>query len=67
VPEKIYILVITLAERHKSGNDVIPGGVAVIERLVTEPMSQTVDTEGGLLNEEAGQKLADAITPGTGG
>jgi hypothetical protein len=31
---------------------VITGGVAVIEWLITEPVGQGVDAEGGLLNEE---------------
>lgn len=49
--ELVMEVVVTLAESDKSGNDVITGGVAIIEGLVTEPMGERVDTEGSLLNE----------------
>ena len=43
---------VTFSESDESGDNVITGGVAVIEWLITEPVGQGVDAEGGLLNEE---------------
>ena len=45
-------IVVTLTESHKSRDDMVTRRVAVVKRLVTEPMSQGVDTECGLLDEE---------------
>lgn len=45
-------IVVTLTESDDCGDDVIPGAVAVIEGLVTEPMGKRVDAEGGLLDKE---------------
>jgi len=45
-------VVITLAESDKSSDDVIARRVTIVERLVTEPVSERVDAEGGLLDEE---------------
>lgn len=50
--ELVMEVVITLTKSNESGNDVISWGVAVIEWLVTEPVCQRVDAEGGLLDEE---------------
>jgi DNA replication initiation complex subunit (GINS family) len=44
-------VVITLAKSDESCDEVITGRVAVIEGLVTEPVSQRVDAESSLLNE----------------
>jgi hypothetical protein len=44
-------VVVTLTEGDKSGDDVITGRVAIIERLVAEPVGKRVDTEGSLLDE----------------
>lgn len=49
--ELVVEVVVALAEGHESGDDVITGRVAVVERLVTEPVSQGVDAEGGLLDK----------------
>lgn len=53
--ELVVEVVVTLSESDESGNDVISGAVTVVERLVTEPMSERVDTEGSLLDEEDAQ------------
>jgi len=45
-------VVVALTKSNKSSDDVIARRVAVVERLVTEPVSKRVDAEGGLLNEE---------------
>jgi hypothetical protein len=45
-------VVVALTKGNKGGDDVVPGRVAVIERLVTEPVGKRVDAEGGLLDEE---------------
>lgn len=45
-------VVVTLAESDKSSDDVIARRVAVVEGLITEPVSKRVDAEGGLLDEE---------------
>ena len=45
-------VVVTFAEGHESGEDVITRGIAVIEGLVAEPVGEGVDAEGGLLDEE---------------
>jgi hypothetical protein len=45
-------VVIPLTKSDESSNDMITRAVPVIERLFTEPVSQTVDAEGSLLNEE---------------
>ena len=50
--ELVVEVVVTLTKSDKSSDDVITGRVAVIEWLITKPMCQRVDTEGGLLDEE---------------
>jgi len=45
-------VVVALTKSNESSDDVIARRVAVVERLVTEPVGKRVDTEGGLLNEE---------------
>lgn len=50
--ELVVEVVVALTESNESGDDVIPGRVAVVEGLVTEPVSKRVDAEGGLLDEE---------------
>lgn len=50
--ELVVEVVVTLAKSHKSGDQVVTRRVAIIEWLVAEPVSQRVDAEGGLLNEE---------------
>jgi len=50
--ELVVEVVVALTESDDGGDDVITGRVAVVERLVTEPVGKGVDTEGGLLDEE---------------
>ena len=39
---------VALTDGAESSEEVITGSVLVVERLVSEPVSQGVDTEGGL-------------------
>jgi hypothetical protein len=50
--ELVVEVVVALAEGDEGGDHVVPGGVAVVEGLVPEPVRQGVDAEGGLLDEE---------------
>ena len=50
--ELVVEVVVTLTKSDESSDDVVTGRVAVIEWLITKPMGQGVDTEGGLLHEE---------------
>ena len=50
--ELVVKVVVAFSERDESGNDVVTRRVAVVEGLVTKPMGQGVDAEGGLLDEE---------------
>lgn len=43
---------VTFAKCDKGGEDMVARGVAVIEGLVTKPVSERIDAEGGLLDEE---------------
>ena len=59
---------VTLTEGDKGSDDVITRRVAVVEWLVAEPVSQGVDAEGGLLNEENSEdtsidKSAHPVSP----
>ena len=45
-------VVVPLAKYHESGEDVVPGAVTVIKRLVAEPVGKGVHTECSLLYEE---------------
>ena len=62
--ELVVEVVVTLAECDQSSDKVIAGRVAVIEGLVTEPVSQGVNAEGSLLNEaNAEDTSVDVATP----
>lgn len=50
--ELVVKVVVALTEGDESGDDMITRRVAVIERLITEPVSKRVDAEGSLLDEE---------------
>jgi len=50
--EFVVEVVVTLTKSNKSSDGVVTRRVSVVEWLVSEPMGQGVDTEGGLLNEE---------------
>ena len=45
-------VVVAFAEGDEGGDDVVAGGVAVVEWLVAEPVGEGVDAEGGLLYEK---------------
>ena len=46
--ELMVEVVVALTDGAESSEEVITGSVLVVERLVSEPVSQRVDTEGGL-------------------
>lgn len=50
--EFVVEIVVSFSKSDQGSQDVVTWGVAVIEWLVTKPMSKGIDTEGGLLNEE---------------
>lgn len=50
--ELVVEVVVSLAKGDERSDDMVPGAVAVIEGLLSEPVGQTVDTEGCLLDEE---------------
>ena len=59
---------IALAQCHKGSDNVISGRVAVVKGLVAEPVSERVDTESRLLNEEDAKntsidETAHPVTP----
>ena len=61
-------VVVALAECDKCSDDVVTRRVAVIEWLVTEPVSQGIDAESGLLDEEDSEnasvdETAPPVTP----
>lgn len=50
--ELVVEVVVTLTESDKGSDDVVPGAVAVVKGLVSEPVGKRVDAEGSLLDEE---------------
>lgn len=50
--ELVVEVVVSLSESDEGSNDVVPGAVAVIEGLLSEPVGKRVDAEGCLLDEE---------------
>ena len=50
--ELVVEVVVTFTESSQGSDDVITGRVAIVKWLVTEPVSQGVDAEGSLLNDE---------------
>lgn len=46
--ELVVEVVVAFSDGAKSGEEVVAGGMLVIERLVSEPMGERVDTERGL-------------------
>jgi hypothetical protein len=62
--ELVVEVVVTLTKGDKSGDNVVTGRVAVIERLVAEPVGKRVDAEGGLLDEANTEDTSvDETTP----
>ena len=50
--ELVVEVVVSFTKGDEGGDDVVTGRVAVIERLLAEPVGKRVDAEGGLLNKE---------------
>ena len=50
--ELVVEVVVTFSESDESGNDVVTRRVAVVKGLITKPVGQRVNAEGGLLDEE---------------
>lgn len=48
-------VVVSLTQSSEGGDNVVSRAVTIVEWLVAEPMSQTVNTEGRLLNNEDAQ------------
>ena len=46
-------IVIALSDSDEGGNHVIAGCVLVIERSLTEPVSEGIDTKGGLFADQS--------------
>ena len=65
--EFVVEVVVPFTESYKSRDDVVARRVPVVERLVTKPMSERVDTECGLLDEEDAQDacIDEATVPVT--
>ena len=66
--ELVVEVVVALTKSDKSSDDVVTGAVAIVEGLVTEPVSEGVDAEGGLLDEEDAEnasvdKASEPVTP----
>lgn len=53
--EFVVEVVVTFTEGDNGGDKVVTGRVAVIEGLFTEPVGERVDTESGLLDDEAAE------------
>ena len=47
--ELVVEVVVAFSDGAEGGEEVVTGSVLVIERLVSEPMGERVDTEGGLV------------------
>jgi len=45
-------VVVSLADGDQSGDEVVTGSVLVVESVLSEPMSQRVDTESGVVDEQ---------------
>lgn len=66
--ELMVEVVVALSHGDKGGDEVVAGGVAVIERTLTEPVGKRVDTEGGVMDKDetkdGGKEVASApVTP----
>lgn len=66
--ELVVEVVVALTQRDQRGDDVVAGAVAVVERLVAEPVGERVDAESGLLDEEDAEdagvdEAAHPVTP----
>ncbi len=66
--ELMMEVVVALTESDESGDHMVTRRVAVVEWLITEPVSQRVDAKGGLLHEEDAEdaaidEAAEVVTP----
>jgi len=66
--ELVVEVVVSLAKGNESSDDMVTRRVAVVEGLVTEPVGQGVDAEGGLLDDEDAEDTAvdvaaEPVTP----
>ena len=50
--ELVVEVVVALAKSHQGSNNMVARRVTVVEGLISKPVGQRVDAEGGLLNEE---------------
>jgi hypothetical protein len=62
------VIVVSLAECDEGGENVIFGGMSVVEGLITKPMGKRVDTESGMVNKDKSTdtgevKSTSPITP----
>lgn len=53
--EFVVEVVISFAERDEGSDDVVTRAITVVKRLFAKPVSETVDAEGSLLNNEDAQ------------
>lgn len=62
--EFVVEVVISLAQSDECSDDMVAGAVAVVEGLLAEPVSQRVDTESSLLDDEDAENGGiDEATP----
>lgn len=66
--ELVVEVVVALTHGDESSEHVVTRGIAVVERLIAEPVSQGVDAEGGLLDEEDAENTSvdestEPVTP----
>lgn len=61
--ELVVEVVVALAQGDEGGDEVVTGRVAIVEGLVSEPVGEGVDAEGGLLDKQgAAQTGVDEAT-----
>ena len=65
--ELVVEIMISLTQCNDCSNDMIAWAVAVVKRLIAEPVRKGIDTESGLLNEENPKNAGvdEAATPVT--
>jgi len=65
---RVVVVVVSLAESDKGGDDVVFGRVSVVEGLVAEPVGKRVDAEGGVVDKDKSadtsvDESASPVTP----
>lgn len=48
----VVVVVVSLAESDKGGEDVISRGMSIVKGLVTKPVGKRVDAEGGVVDKD---------------